>query len=142
MLGFAVAGEDGKFQPAIASYKVLKEAKGRRQPAVYDRKTIVLSSPLVSKPVHYRYAWARSPLANMRLSMKFGNDVMLPTQRSDSWTNADLLKSLTGKTAVDPGMLDRREARSLSMALEKEDERRRLYNANTIVEKTGAAAQN
>ena len=131
MSGFSVAGEDMLFQPAEVTHKVLGK-NGRN--VQYDRETLVLKSPLVEKPVHYRYAWGRNPMGDIQRSVRFGNTVMLPTQRSDNWSNADLLKSLTGKDAEDPAQLDRGEGNALRAALEKEDQRRRIAEAKALLE--------
>jgi hypothetical protein len=131
MSGFAIAGEDMKFQPADVSHKVIGK-KGRE--TQYDRKVLVLKSALVDKPVHYRYAWGRNPMGDIQRSVRFGNTVMLPTQRSDKWSNADLLKALTGKDAENPGHLSRGESHALRSALEKEDQRRKIAEAKALLE--------
>ena len=133
--GFAIAGEDMKFQPAEVSLKVVGK-KGRR--VEYDDKAIVLKSPLVPKPVHFRYAWGRNPMGNIRLKVTFGNEVALPTQRSDQWTNADLLKALTGKTAEDPGQLNRGENNALRAVLISEDLRRKIAEAKAVLQEAAA----
>ena len=129
MAGFAIAGEDGKFQPAEVSHKVIGK-KGRS--LVYDNTIVVLKSPLVPNPVHYRYAWGRSPMGNIQAR---DGRVPLATQRSDTWTNADLLKALTGKDAEDPGQLSRGEGHAIRAALEKEDQRRKIAEAKALLEK-------
>lgn len=136
MSGFAIAGEDRKFQPAEVTHKVV--GRDGRTPQ-YDRTTLVLSSPLVANPIHYRYAWGRNPMGDIQRSVRFGNTVMLPTQRSDNWSNGDLLKSLTGKDAVDPGRLSNGENNALKAALAKEDQRRRVAEATALIEKHGDA---
>ena len=73
-------------------------------------------------------------MGDIQRSVRFGNTVMLPTQRSDTWSNADLLKALTGKDAEDPGQLSRGENNALREALAKEDHRRRLAEAKTLLE--------
>jgi sialate O-acetylesterase len=128
MAGFAIAGEDKKFQPAKISNKVIGK-KGRS--VQYDNTIVVLKSPLVPKPVHYRYAWGRSPMGNIQAR---DGRVPLATQRSDTWTNADLLKALTGKDAEDPGQLSRGEGHALRAALEKEDQRRSIAEAKALLQ--------
>jgi sialate O-acetylesterase len=82
MQGFAIAGEAREFHPATVTYVVTgKDSRGREQ---YDQTKLILTSPMVSKPIHYRYAWSRNPLANVQI-IKF-KDVPLATQRSDDWT--------------------------------------------------------
>lgn len=130
--GFAIAGEDMKFQPAEVTHKVVGKSGRKLQ---YDRTVLVLKSPLVAKPVHYRYAWGRNPMGDIQRSVRFGNTVMLPTQRSDQWTNADLLKALTGKDAENPGQLSRGENNQLRAALASEDQRRKVFEATTVLER-------
>jgi len=127
--GFAIAGEDKKFQPAEASFLVKgKDAKGKGQE---DKTAIVLKSALVPKPVHYRYAWARSPLGNLQAS---GNtDVLFATQRSDTWSMNDSYEALTGKKAKESGTLDRPEHNEFRKALQAEDMRRRLAEAEALI---------
>jgi len=132
MSGFAIAGKDKKFQLAEVTHKVV--GKRGRKPQ-YDRSTIVLKSPLVDKPVHYRYAWGRNPMGDIQRSVRFGNRVMLATQRSDDWTNADLLKALTGEDADDPLELNRGERRTLQRVLAEEDQRRKIAEAKALLEK-------
>ena len=76
------AGEDRRFQPAKARYLVLK--KDSRNRPVYDYKTIVLSSRHVANPIHYRYAWGRNPMGNLKPRYNF-DSAILATQRSDDW---------------------------------------------------------
>jgi len=128
MAGFAIAGADGKFQPAHVSNKVIGK-KGRS--FQYDNTVVVLESPLVPEPVHYRYAWGRSPMGNVQARE---GRVPLATQRSDNWTNADLLKALTGKDAEDPGQLSRGEGHVIRAALAEEDHRRRIAEAKALLE--------
>jgi sialate O-acetylesterase len=80
--GFAIAGKDRRFQPAKAEHLITK--KDTRNRPVYDYKKIVLSSPYISEPIHYRYAWGRNPMGNLRLRYKFDSSI-LATQRSDNW---------------------------------------------------------
>jgi sialate O-acetylesterase len=130
MTGFAIAGKDMKFQPATVNYRLLsKDSRGR---AKYDTQTLILKSPLVPEPVHFRYAWGRSPMGN--LQRKSPRDIPLATQRSDRWTNGDLLKALTGKDAEDPDVLSRGEKNQLRSALASEDRRRLVEEAKALLE--------
>ncbi|HUT12257.1 MAG TPA: hypothetical protein VMY42_17295 [Thermoguttaceae bacterium] len=131
MAGFAIAGKDMKFQPATTTYRVIgKDSRGSEE---YDTKVLILKSSLVPEPVHYRYAWARSPMGNIR-AKGYTDDIPLPTQRSDNWTNADLLKALTGKDAVDAGLLSRGEKSQLKETLESEDRRRLVEEAKALLQ--------
>ena len=129
--GFAIAGKDGKFQPARANFRVI--SKGRRH-ATYDNTMLLLTSPLIPEPVHYRYAWGRSPMGNLR-----AKGVPLATQRSDNWTNIDLYKTLTGKDPAEPGTLSRGEKRVFSQALASEDQRRLIEEAKALVKQAEEA---
>ena len=91
--GFAIAGEDRKFQPATAEWFV--KGKDRHNRPQHDRSLLVLSSPLVPKPVHFRYAWGRNPLANLKTADH--TDIPFATQRSDHWTLEDAYEAYTGK---------------------------------------------
>jgi sialate O-acetylesterase len=83
IVGFAVSGKDRKYQPATARPLVTgKDAKGQPQ---YDNKVLVLGSPHVPEPVHYRYAWGRNPMGNLRAEGNDQRDIAFATQRSDDW---------------------------------------------------------
>lgn len=127
--GFAIAGEDKKYHPAQASYLVKgKDEKGKAQE---DRTAIVLKSPLVPEPLHYRYAWARSPMGNLQVS---GNsDVPFATQRSDTWSMNEMFEALTGKKAKEERALDRAEHGEFKKALQAEDMRRRRAEAEALL---------
>lgn len=126
MLGFAIAGEDGKWQPAKAENPVIgKDGRGRDR---RDNRAIVLSSPLVPNPIHYRYAWSRNPLANLKTST-----IPLATQRSDNWTLTDMYEAYTGKKPEE-GFMNRRERGELKRALQKADLDRRLAEAKALLE--------
>lgn len=58
--GFSIADESGVFYMATAVAKSVKE-KG------LQNKQILVSSPLVKEPVAVRYAWARSPMGNLKV---------------------------------------------------------------------------
>ena len=124
ILGFAIAGKDGKFQPAKAEW-------GDKS----DRSLIVLSSPLVAEPVYYRHAWGRNPLANLK-----ADGIPLDTLRNDNFTVADMYEIYTGKKSATPKILDRRESGELAKALKAEDVKRRLKEAETFIKKHQDAA--
>ena len=111
--------------PAQATHLVTgKDDRGRPKT---DNKMLVLQSPMVPNPVHYRYAWARSPLGNLQADRN--SDVPFATQRSDNWPleNVPLMGSddTTEK-------LDRRQRRMVQEALRKLDVDRRLYEAEVL----------
>jgi len=61
--GFAIADASGNYFMARAEAKVVKDKQMRN-------KQILVSSPLVKKPVAIRYAWARSPMGNLKVEGK------------------------------------------------------------------------
>lgn len=80
--GFAKAGTDRRFQPAIAEHPVT--GTDSRNRSTYDHKTVVLTSPHVPEPVHFRYAWGRNPMGNL-MPRSTKSRAPLATQRSDDW---------------------------------------------------------
>jgi sialate O-acetylesterase len=120
ILGFAIAGKDGKFQPAKAEW-INPNAPG-------DRSTIVLTSPLVPEPVYYRHAWGRNPLANLK-----ADGIPLDSLRNDNFTVADLYQIYTGKKSAIPNILNGAERRELTNALKAEDTKRRRNEAETFL---------
>ena len=127
--GFAIAGEDRKFQPVTATYVV--DGKDNRGRPKLNRKKLVLVSPLVADPVHFRYAWGRNPLANLQLT---GNkDVPFATQRSDDWKIEEVPLGLFD--AEELAKLSSRQKRGrIVNALKLEDTRRRLSEAEQFIE--------
>jgi sialate O-acetylesterase len=82
LLGFAIAGDDRRFHQAEVAYLTTGESKGAKGKPVQNRKVLVLSSPHVAEPKHYRHAWARNPLTNLTSQKQ----IPIPTLRSDDWT--------------------------------------------------------
>lgn len=125
--GFAVAGENREYHPASAEH--LETGKDNRGRAQKDSKVLVLSSPMVPNPVHYRYAWARSPLGNLQAD---GNsDIPLATQRSDDWPLESVpLGVFEGDV---PAALDRGQKRQLQEALRNLDLQRRRREAKILL---------
>lgn len=129
MKGFAIAGEERKFHPADVTHRVTgKDNRGRPQK---DTKVLVLASPMVPKPIHYRYAWGRSPMGN--LQAHHNTDIPLATQRSDNWSLKDIYEALTGKQSSSASALTRGERNALIKALRAEDMRRRLAEAQALL---------
>jgi sialate O-acetylesterase len=129
ILGFAIAGEDRRFQPADVAY--LEVGKDERGQPRFDRKCLVLSSPLVAAPRHFRYAWGRNPLANLQAS---GNkDLPFATQRSDDWDPSEV--PLGVLEAPVEGQLTRAQMNHIRAVLKSEDERRRLFEARRLLER-------
>lgn len=124
--GFAIAGKDRKFHPATAEHFVKgKDARGRPQK---DHRKIVLASPLVSKPVHFRYAWGRNPMGN--LQAKGNSDIPFATQRSDDWP----MEEVYCKNAEGERELLKFEGRKLRNVLKAQDEQRLIEEAKLLLE--------
>lgn len=83
MKGFAIAGKDRRFYPAEIAYAT-DGVDSRNRPKMI-KNVLVLSSPHVLEPAHYRYAWARNPMANLTNPRQ----IPLGTQRSDDWMNEE-----------------------------------------------------
>lgn len=130
--GFAVAGADGRFQPAQAKWLTVSDKQNNPRP---DRRTIVLSSPLVPEPKYFRHAWARNPQANLK--SQDHTDLPLPTLRNDPWTMADMYENYTGKKPATAGKLDGREQGELVKALRADDLKRRLAEAQELLKANG-----
>lgn len=125
--GFAIAGEDRRFHPADADYLVIgKDDRGRERK---DQSTLVLTSPMVPHPVHFRYAWARNPMGNLQANRN--SDVPFATQRSDDWQLENVPLGVLGETL--PETIDRGHRRKIQEALTREDTRRRLNEAERFL---------
>lgn len=131
MEGFAIAGEDRRFHPAQIAY--LEKGKNDRGQIQYDRKQLVLTSPMVPEPTHYRFAWSRNPLANIQ---SVGNkDLPLATQRSDDWTMEEAPLGVLGDDVTQP--LSRGDRGKILQALREQDKARRLKEAELVIEEIG-----
>lgn len=126
--GFAIAGEDRLFHPADAAYLVTGQAENGRD--AVDNKTLVLTSPMVPHPIHFRYAWARSPMGNAILGGA-GDIIPLGTQRSDDWPMEHTPAGLFGDDP--PAQLDRAQMARLRQVLRAEDLRRRITEAKALL---------
>ena len=127
IVGFAIAGEDRRFQPAQAV--ALEVGKNDRGQPRFDRKQLVLTSPLVAAPVHFRYAWGRNPLANLQATSNL--DLPVATQRSDDWSMAAVPLGVLDD--VVEGKMTRKQSNRILQALRKEDVRRKLDEARRIL---------
>ena len=128
IVGFAIAGEDRRFHPATATYLVDgKDGRGRPR---QNRKKLILSTPLVASPVHYRYAWGRNPLANLQATGF--KDIPFATQRSDDWLMEEIPKGFLGEAI--PKEISRAQRNQIIKALKLEDTRRRLKEAELFIE--------
>jgi len=128
LVGFAIAGADRRFHPAEIDWYTdgKRDSRNRLQ---YKRNMLVLSSPFVADPRHYRYAWARNPMANV----VNGRGIPLATQRSDDW----VLEETPIKLPAPKGMDARSARRWLSGRLRKElvltDTERRIREAEATI---------
>ena len=129
--GFAIAGEDRKFHPADVAYG--EKGKGARGRIQYNRRQLILSSPMVGEPIHFRYAWGRNPLANLQAT---GNkDLPFATQRSDNWKMETLpLGVLSDEVS---GKISRADRNRILVALREQDKLRRLKEAQQVIEEFG-----
>jgi sialate O-acetylesterase len=123
LLGFAVAGDDRRFYPAEISYLVTGESNGKPQ---YDRKVLVLSSPHVADPKHYRHAWARNPLTNLTNPQQ----IPIPTLRSDDWKLEETPLLAITPPADNPRALGNLVRKELQLA----DTERRIQEAKRTLE--------
>lgn len=130
ILGFAIAGQDGRFQPATAQW--LDKNAGKGEPN-WDRSTIILSSEFVSEPIYFRYAWARNPLETLKSTDNAG--LPFDTQRNDSFTLSDMYKIYVGKPTSTPEILQENEKRELIKVLKAEDLKRRMDEARRLLQK-------
>jgi sialate O-acetylesterase len=127
--GFAIAGKDGRFQPAKAEW--LDKNADKPGGPNWDRTTVVLHSPLVPEPLFFRYAWARNPLENLKSTDSVG--LPFDTQRNDTWSLADMYEIYTGKKPAAPGVLNGGEMGQLGNALKAEDMKRRIEEAKILL---------
>jgi len=118
--GFSIAGEDGKFYMAHARHAPFEGnywTNGDREIHVW--------SPLVAKPVAVRYAWANSPMGNLKYD---GNqDQPFPSFRTDTW-------DLPVNTEPGAKALDRTKAKEMETDSKARLEFRRMEEAKRAVE--------
>ncbi len=82
--GFSIADASGKFYMAHAAYPMKKDAGvWNTANKNFDATKIIVWSPLVKEPVAVRYAWATSPMGNLKVNGK----AWCPLQsfRTDDW---------------------------------------------------------
>ena len=119
--GFSIADKSGKFYMAHAVYPLKKDVGiWNTANKNFDTKTILVWSPLVKKPVAVRYAWATSPMGNLKVNGK----EWLPLQsfRTDEWDwpeSDDPAESLVDRgrsRAMQQGAAERLEFRKMEEA--------------------------
>ena len=128
--GFAIAGKDRRFQPAVAEWLVT--GKDQHNRPKHDRRVIVLSSPHVPDPIHFRYAWGRNPMGNLQSADH--NDLPFATQRSDDWRMENVPVKLTGFDDLAPKDFARRANHESQKALRLDDLGRRLKEAQALID--------
>ena len=128
--GFAIAGMDRRFQPAEAEWLVT--GKDQHNRPKHDRRVIVLSSPHVPDPIHFRYAWGRNPMGNLQSADH--NDLPFATQRSDDWRMENVPVKLTGFDDLAPKDFARRANHESQKALRLDDLGRRLKEAQALID--------
>ncbi|MCB9949853.1 MAG: hypothetical protein H6824_02600 [Planctomycetaceae bacterium] len=129
--GFAIAGEDRKFHPAdVAYFEKGKDDRGRVQ---FDRKQLVLTSPMVPNPIHFRYAWGRNPMGNLQTA---GNlDLPFATQKSDDWIMEEVPSGVFEQQLDRP--ISRGDQAKILQALRDQDKARRIKEADLVLEELG-----
>lgn len=81
--GFAIAGDNGHFFPALAKYFV--NGKDKTGKDIQDKTKLVIWNNLVPDPKEVRYAWARNPLGNVVNADIRERVIPLASFRTDSW---------------------------------------------------------
>jgi sialate O-acetylesterase len=127
MLGFAIAGADRRFYPAEIQWGTAG-VDDRNQPR-YQRNVLVLSSPFVPEPAHYRYAWARNPMANLVNPRQ----IPLATQRSDDWRPDETPISVPTPPGLDRRSQIRYKNARIRRELELADIQRQIEKAEATI---------
>ncbi len=124
--GFSIADESGKFYMAHAAYP-LKNDVGIWNVANknFDATQIVVFSPLVKEPTAVRYAWATSPMGNLKVNGKPWTP--LQSFRTDKWDWPE---------SDDPSvsLVDRTMSREMNTNAAERCEYRRMEEARRAVE--------
>ena len=124
LLGFAIAGKDRHFYPADVNWYTDGSVDSRNRPK-YQRDVLVLSSPFVPRPLHFRHAWARNPISNIVNS----HGIPLATQRSDDW----LLEEIPIKIKYFDKKNNRQILNELRKMLRQADIKRRIKEADATI---------
>jgi sialate O-acetylesterase len=115
--GFSIADESGKFYMAHAAYQNVANK--------VDFTRIHVWSPLVKEPVAVRYAWAVSPMGNLKVDGK--EWLPLHSFRTDTWNWPE-----SEDPAEQP--VDRAKSRALNQEAAERLEHRKLEEAKRAVE--------
>jgi len=123
--GLGIADESGTFYRAHAAYPLKKDVGIWNTTKVCDTKTIHLWSPLVREPVAVRYAWAGSPMGNLKVNGRPWQP--LHSFRTDTW---DLPEP------DDPSLpaMERGQSRQMEQDSIKYCEHRKMEEAKRAVE--------
>ncbi|MCP5524058.1 MAG: hypothetical protein H7A46_21180 [Verrucomicrobiales bacterium] len=130
LLGFAIAGGDRRFFPAEIEYYTDGSTDDRNRP-IYQRNVLVLRSPFVPEPRHYRYAWARNPMANLVNARQ----VPLGTQRSDDWLPEETPVQFPTPPGMDESGQRRYRFNRLRKELQLADTERQILEAKATLER-------
>ena len=128
--GFAIAGADRRFQPADANWLV--KGKDRHNRPQYDRRSVVLTSKHVAKPIHFRYAWGRNPMGN--LVRADHTTVPFATQRSDNWKWEEVPEKYVWDKSASKRDYNRRIHWQAQRDLRLADTERRLKEAQAYID--------
>ena len=124
--GFSIADESGKFYMAHAAYPLGKDA-GTWNVANknFDATKVIVWSPLVKEPVAVRYAWATSPMGNLKVNGKPW--LPLHSFRTDDWDWPE---------SEDPAesLVDRGKSRAMQQEAAERCEYRSMEEAKRAVE--------
>jgi sialate O-acetylesterase len=124
--GFSIADESGRFYKAYAAYPLTKDAGiWNVVNKNFDATKIRVWSPLVEKPVAVRYAWATSPMGNLKVNGK--EWLPLASFRTDDWDWPE---------DEDPSVsaVDRARSRAMNREAAERCAYRRLEEARRAVE--------
>jgi len=140
--GFSIADASGKFYRAHAAYPLTKDV-GIWNVANknYDTTRIILWSPLVKTPVAVRYAWATSPMGNLKVNGKPW--LPLPSFRTDDWNwpeSEDPTESLVTRgqnRAMNQEAIQRCDTRRKEEAKQAQEILDRLATLGRKTEETG-----
>ena len=123
--GFLIADKSGKFYMAHAESPIKKDdgiwnTAGKST----DAAKIYVSSPLVKEPVAVRYAWATSPMGNLKVNGK----PWLPLQsfRTDNWDWPE--------GGPDENLVDRSKSKAMNAEAAQRLEYRKTHQAKLAVE--------
>jgi len=124
--GFSIADKSGRFYMAHAAYPLKKDV-GIWNVANknFDTTRIIVWSPLVKEPVAVRYAWATSPMGNLKVNGKPW--LPLHSFRTDDWDWPE---------SDDPAenAVSRAQSRQMARQAAERCEHRRMEEAKQAVE--------